>query len=51
MRTKNGGQEEEDNYPYGLWNFIYDDIQLEEDPNVIHEACVMLQARHIHHLW
>ena len=44
-------QEEEDNYPYGLWNLIYNDLQLGEDPEVIHEACVMLQEKQIVHPW
>ena len=44
-------QGEEDNYPYGLWNLIYEDVKLEEDPNLIHEVCVMLQEKQIVSPW
>ena len=42
---------EEDTYPWGMWTLIYDEMKLQEDPNIIHEACMMLQEKQIHHPW
>ena len=41
----------EENYPWPLWNLIYDDMKVQEDPNVIHDACLLLQSHHIVQPW
>ena len=50
METKTT-QPEADTYPWGMWNLITDELKLEEDPNVIHDVCVALQAQHINLPW
>ena len=43
--------EKQDEYPWGLWNLIHGEIQLEEDPQIIHDICVALQQRQIVNPW
>ena len=43
--------ETQDEYPWGLWNLICGESQLEEDPQIIHDVCVALQKRQIVNPW
>lgn len=43
--------EEEDNYPWPLWTLIYEELQIQEDPNVIHDVCILLQGQFILQPW
>ena len=42
---------EEDTYPYAMWHLIYDDIKLEEAPEIIQETCLRLQEHQLVQPW
>ena len=41
----------DDTYPWPMWTLIYDELQVQEDPNVIHDVCLRLQTQHILQPW
>ena len=43
--------EHDDNYPYPMWNLMYEDIKLEEHPELIHDTCVRLQENELVMPW
>ena len=41
----------DDSYPWPLWSLMFEGMQVQEDPNIIHDVCVALQASQIDYDW